>query len=104
MELIDGIIGQAFSALRKQREAAGAAYYDAITYTQGAFTRVPEALRPKPGRLTPAQQRVYDVKLKQTPYPAMFFFDGAVALINNLFMCYISLCFAGLQEYLAKPV
>ncbi|OAY69195.1 CCR4-NOT transcription complex subunit 1, partial [Ananas comosus] len=60
VELIDGIIGQAFSALRKQREAAGAAYYDAITYTQGAFTRVPEALRPKPGRLTPAQQRVYD--------------------------------------------
>lgn len=62
MELIDGEIGPSFASLRKQREAAGSAYYDAATYAQGSFARVPEALRPKPGRLSVGQQRVYDVK------------------------------------------
>ena len=61
MELIDGEIGPSFASLRKQREAAGSAYYDASTYAQGSFARVPEALRPKPGPLSVGQQRVYDV-------------------------------------------
>ncbi|XP_020701272.1 CCR4-NOT transcription complex subunit 1 isoform X2 [Dendrobium catenatum] len=59
-ELIDAAIGPSFAAIRKQREAAGSAYYDAGAYSQGPFARVPEALRPKPGRLSVAQQRVYD--------------------------------------------
>lgn len=59
-ELIDATIGPSFAAIRKQREAAGSAYYDAGAYSQGAFARVPEALRPKPGRLSVTQQRVYD--------------------------------------------
>ncbi|ONK63797.1 uncharacterized protein A4U43_C07F19040 [Asparagus officinalis] len=58
VELIDGEIGPSFASLRKQREAAGSAYYDAAV--QGLFARVPEALRPKPGRLSVGQQRVYD--------------------------------------------
>lgn len=62
VELIDGEIGPAFAAIRKQREAAGSAYFDAVTYAQGSFSRMPEALRPKPGRLSLSQQRVYDVK------------------------------------------
>ncbi|KAG0490342.1 hypothetical protein HPP92_007205 [Vanilla planifolia] len=60
VELIDVEIGPSFAAIRKQREAAGAAFYDAGAYSQGPFARVPEALRPKPGRLSVSQQRVYD--------------------------------------------
>ncbi|KAJ6835455.1 CCR4-NOT transcription complex subunit 1 [Iris pallida] len=60
VELIDGEIGPSFAAIRKQRETAGSAYYDAGTYAQGPFSRVPEALRPKPGRLSDSQQRVYN--------------------------------------------
>ncbi|KAK8969351.1 hypothetical protein KSP40_PGU002018 [Platanthera guangdongensis] len=60
VELIDASVGPSFAAIRKQREAAGSAYYDAGAYSQGPFARVPEALRPKPGRLSVAQQRVYD--------------------------------------------
>ncbi|XP_020592534.1 CCR4-NOT transcription complex subunit 1 isoform X2 [Phalaenopsis equestris] len=59
-ELIDATIGPSFAAIRKQRESAGSAYYDAGAYSQGPFAQVPEALRPKPGRLSVAQQRVYD--------------------------------------------
>jgi len=71
VELIDGEIGPPFSALRKQRATAGSAYYDASTYAQGSFARVPEALRPKPGRLSVGQQRVYDVNL----HPVRFSFS-----------------------------
>lgn len=60
VEFIDGEIGPSFASLRKQREAAGSAYYDAATYAQGSFARVPEALCPIPGRLSVGQRRVYD--------------------------------------------
>ncbi|OEL27045.1 CCR4-NOT transcription complex subunit 1 [Dichanthelium oligosanthes] len=58
VEVIDGEMAQSFSQQRKQREAAGPAYDN--TYAQGPFARVPEALRPKPGHLSVAQQRVYE--------------------------------------------
>lgn len=61
MELIDGEIAPAFASLRKHREATGSAYYDAGTYAQGPFARIPEALRPKPGHLSVAQMQVYKV-------------------------------------------
>ncbi|XP_010933666.1 uncharacterized protein [Elaeis guineensis] len=64
VELIDGEISPSFAALRKQRETSGSAYYDAGTYAQGPFARVPEALRPKPGRLSLAQQQVYNDFIK----------------------------------------
>ncbi|KAM0934312.1 putative CCR4-Not complex component, Not1, MIF4G-like domain superfamily [Dioscorea sansibarensis] len=59
VELIDGEIAPAFASLRKHREATGSAYYDAGTYAQGPFARIPEALRPKPGHLSVAQMQVY---------------------------------------------
>ncbi|XP_008796100.2 CCR4-NOT transcription complex subunit 1-like isoform X2 [Phoenix dactylifera] len=64
VELIDGEIGPSFAALRKQRETSGSAYYNAGTYAQGPFARVPESLRPKPGRLSLAQQQVYNDFIK----------------------------------------
>ncbi|XP_062209520.1 uncharacterized protein LOC133911335 isoform X2 [Phragmites australis] len=60
VEMIDGEIPQLFSQQRKKREVAGPSYYDAFNYAQGPFARVPEALRPKPGHLSAAQQRVYE--------------------------------------------
>ncbi|XP_078446307.1 transcription regulator isoform X2 [Wolffia australiana] len=59
-QTIDTEISSALGFRRKQREGVGSAYFDAGTYTQGPFARVPEALRPKPGRLSMAQQRVYE--------------------------------------------
>lgn len=59
VELIDGEIGPAFAALREQREATGSTYFEAAMCSQGPFSRVPEALRPKPGRLSAGQLRVY---------------------------------------------
>ncbi|KAJ4795845.1 transcription regulator [Rhynchospora pubera] len=60
VEIIDADIGQALAQLRKQREAAGSAYYDAFTFAQGSYAHVPDALRPKPGQLSNAQLRVYE--------------------------------------------
>lgn len=61
LQTIDAEIATSLDFRRKQREGAGSAYFDAGTYAQGPFARVPEALRPKPGRLSIAQQRVYEV-------------------------------------------
>ncbi|KAG6496974.1 hypothetical protein ZIOFF_044857 [Zingiber officinale] len=63
VELIDGEMAPSLAAMRKQREASGPAYFDAL-YAQGPLSRIPEALRPKPGHLSLSQQRVYDVKQK----------------------------------------
>ncbi|XP_077245049.1 uncharacterized protein LOC143885003 isoform X2 [Tasmannia lanceolata] len=57
---IDGDIAPSVSFRRKQRVGVSSSFYDASTYTQSPFSRVPEALRPKPGRLSIAQQRVYE--------------------------------------------
>ncbi|XP_043718243.1 CCR4-NOT transcription complex subunit 1-like isoform X3 [Telopea speciosissima] len=60
LSTIDGEIGQQLALRRKHREAVGPSYFDASTYTQGTMGIVPESLRPKPGRLSPPQQRVYE--------------------------------------------
>ncbi|XP_077235419.1 transcription regulator [Tasmannia lanceolata] len=60
LQSIDGDIAPIVSFRRKQRDGVGSSFYDASTYTQSPFARVPEALRPKPGRLSIAQQRVYE--------------------------------------------
>lgn len=57
---LEEVIGHPLALRRKQRETLGAAYFDASVYSQGNLARIPEALRPKPGRLSPAQQRVYE--------------------------------------------
>lgn len=61
MQTIDGEMAPQLSQRRKLREGVGSQFYDAATYTQGPFARVPEALRPKPGRLSIVQQHVYEV-------------------------------------------
>ncbi|KAI3965367.1 hypothetical protein MKX01_042848 [Papaver californicum] len=60
LQTIDGEISGQLAVRRKRRDAVGPAYYDATTYSQGAMGVVPEALRPKPGRLSLSQQRVYE--------------------------------------------
>ncbi|RZC53428.1 hypothetical protein C5167_012294 [Papaver somniferum] len=60
LQTIDGEIAGQLSVRRKHREAVGPAYFDATTYTQFPLSLVPEALRPKPGRLSLSQQRVYE--------------------------------------------
>jgi hypothetical protein len=59
---LDEAIGPALAMRRNQRDLAGTVYYDAAFYTGNNLARLPEALRPKPGRLTNGQQRVYEVK------------------------------------------
>ncbi|KAL3683907.1 hypothetical protein R1sor_001929 [Riccia sorocarpa] len=56
---LEDAIGPSLAHRRKQREALGATFYDASTYI-GNLARLPEALRPKPGRLSNSQQRVYE--------------------------------------------
>ncbi|XP_068649486.1 uncharacterized protein [Aristolochia californica] len=60
LQSIDGEIAPQLMLRRKHRDGVGSQYFDATTYAQGSFARVPEALRPKPGRLSIAQQRVYE--------------------------------------------
>ncbi|KAG9452304.1 hypothetical protein H6P81_005208 [Aristolochia fimbriata] len=60
LQSIDGEIAPQLMLRRKHRDGVGSQYFDATTYSQGPFARVPEALRPKPGRLSIAQQRVYE--------------------------------------------
>lgn len=47
---------------RKQREALGPTFFEATLMSQTNLARLPEALRPKPGRLSTTQQRVYEVR------------------------------------------
>ncbi|KAL2514000.1 transcription regulator [Forsythia ovata] len=60
IQTIDGEIAQQLSIRRKHRESVGPAFFDASLYTQGHMGALPEALRPKPGRLSHSQQRVYE--------------------------------------------
>ncbi|KAF9613129.1 hypothetical protein IFM89_005608 [Coptis chinensis] len=60
LQTIDVEIGGQLAVRRKHREGVGASYFDASTYTQGSMGVVPESLRPKPGRLSHSQQRVYE--------------------------------------------
>ncbi|KAJ4956450.1 hypothetical protein NE237_013233 [Protea cynaroides] len=60
LSTIDGEISQQLTLRRKHREGVGLGYFDASIYTQGTMGVVPESLRPKPGRLSHAQQRVYE--------------------------------------------
>lgn len=61
VETIDGEMVQQLSIRRKQREAVGPALFDTSLYNQGYIGVLPESLRPKPGRLSHSQQRVYEV-------------------------------------------
>ncbi|KAL3537028.1 hypothetical protein ACH5RR_000394 [Cinchona calisaya] len=60
IQTIDGEIAQQLAIRRKHREGVGATFFDASLYTQGYMGVLPEALRPKPGRLSHSQQRVYE--------------------------------------------
>ncbi|KAM7472074.1 hypothetical protein LguiA_010257 [Lonicera macranthoides] len=60
LQTIDGEIAQQLSIRRKHREGVGSTFFDASLYTQGHMGVLPEALRPKPGRLSHSQQRVYE--------------------------------------------
>jgi CCR4-NOT transcription complex subunit 1 len=64
LQTIDGEIAQQLAIRRKHREGVGSTYFDASLYTQGGggghMGVLPEALRPKPGRLSHSQQRVYE--------------------------------------------
>ncbi|KAL3516917.1 hypothetical protein ACH5RR_023819, partial [Cinchona calisaya] len=60
IQTIDGEIAQQLAIRRKHREGVGPTFFDASLYTQGHMGVLPEALRPKPGRLSHSQQRVYE--------------------------------------------
>ena len=60
---LEEVIGPPLAHRRKQRESVGVSFYDVSVYSQGHLARLPEILRPKPIRLSAAQQRVYEVKI-----------------------------------------
>ncbi|KAF9607319.1 hypothetical protein IFM89_033907 [Coptis chinensis] len=77
LQTIDVEIGGQLAVRRKHREGA---YFDATTYTQGPMGVVPKSLRPKPGRLSHSQQRVYEAEFKHfVPSPTALFrtFSGS---------------------------
>lgn len=58
---VEEALAPAFAIRRKHREQTGLPYYDMSIFTSGRYpASLPEALRPKPGGLLPAQRRVYD--------------------------------------------
>ncbi|XP_019161048.1 PREDICTED: CCR4-NOT transcription complex subunit 1 [Ipomoea nil] len=57
IQTIDETIAQQL-AIRKHRD--GPTFFDSGVYTPGHMGVLPEALRPKPGRLSHSQQRVYE--------------------------------------------
>lgn len=61
VQTIDNELAPQLAIRRKHREGLGPAFFDASLYTQGHVGVLPEALRPKPGRLSHSQQRVYEV-------------------------------------------
>eukprot|EP00252_Welwitschia_mirabilis_P002749 TRINITY_DN12719_c0_g2_i1.p1 TRINITY_DN12719_c0_g2~~TRINITY_DN12719_c0_g2_i1.p1 ORF type:complete len:2025 (+),score=405.51 TRINITY_DN12719_c0_g2_i1:577-6075(+) len=57
---IEDIIATNVAIRRKQRDSVGGTFFEATLYSQGNLARLPESLRPKPGQLSPSQQRVYE--------------------------------------------
>ena len=58
---IEEALAPAFAIRRKHREQTGLPYYDMSIFTSGRYpASLPEALRPRPGGLQPAQRRVYE--------------------------------------------
>ena len=58
---VEEALAPAFAIRRKHREQTGLPYYDMSIFTNGRYpASLPEALRPKPGGLLPAQRRVYE--------------------------------------------
>jgi len=58
---IEEALAPAFAIRRKHREQTGLPYYDMSIFTSGRYpASLPDALRPKPGGLLPAQRRVYE--------------------------------------------
>lgn len=55
-----GAIGPALTVRRNKRDGSNAAYYDAAFYSGPILSPLPEILRPKRGKLSSAQQRVYE--------------------------------------------
>eukprot|EP00898_Chlorokybus_atmophyticus_P005844 jgi/Chlat1/6260/Chrsp44S05774 len=69
---IDEALQQAYTVRIKHREQTGQPYYDMSIFASGRYpSALPDALRPKPGRMTPAQQRVYEdfARLPRQPPP-----------------------------------
>ncbi|KAK1408886.1 hypothetical protein QVD17_41009 [Tagetes erecta] len=60
VQTIDSELAPQLSIRRKHREGVGPTYFDTSLYTHGYVGVLPEALRPKPGRLSLSQQRVYE--------------------------------------------
>ncbi|GMH00621.1 hypothetical protein Nepgr_002460 [Nepenthes gracilis] len=60
VQTIDDEITHQLSLRRKHRESLGSSIYDSSVYAQGSMGVLPETLRPKPGRLSLSQQRVYE--------------------------------------------
>lgn len=60
---LDDAIGPVMSTRRASRERMGSALYDKVIYSSSNLAPLPEALRPKPGKLSNAQQRVYEVRI-----------------------------------------
>ncbi|GKB01494.1 CCR4-NOT transcription complex subunit 1 isoform X1 [Tanacetum coccineum] len=55
VQTIDNELAPQLAIRRKHREGVGPAFFDASLYTQGHVGVLPEALRPKPGRLSHSQ-------------------------------------------------
>ncbi|KAJ8627533.1 hypothetical protein MRB53_020840 [Persea americana] len=62
LQSIDRDISSSLDYRRKPRDgvSSASAFYDAGTFTKSPFASIPEALRPKPGRLSNTQHRVYE--------------------------------------------
>ncbi|GKE57798.1 CCR4-NOT transcription complex subunit 1 isoform X1, partial [Tanacetum coccineum] len=58
VQTIDNELAPQLAIRRKHREGVGPAFFDASLYTQGHVGVLPEALRPKPGRLSHSQDFV----------------------------------------------
>lgn len=57
---LEEVIAPVLQARRNERSRAGPAYYEKYIYTNSSLASLPEALRPRPGRLSTAQSRVYE--------------------------------------------
>ncbi|XP_024374833.1 uncharacterized protein [Physcomitrium patens] len=57
---LEEVIAPVLALRRTDRLRLGSAYYDKYTYANRNLSSLPEALRPRPGRLSAAQARVYE--------------------------------------------
>ncbi|KAJ8644752.1 hypothetical protein MRB53_006500 [Persea americana] len=88
LQSIDRDISSSLDYRRKPRDgvSSASAFYDTGTFAKSPFAGIPEALRPKPGRLSNTQERVYELESLITKDTREAEIQGVIAEVPEMIL------------------